>query len=112
MKPSEIESWAHSVMDRVERKDPIEDARVEVKAVWIDAQPMARRLAGHANAARGERILWLIGVDEKAGTVPGAEKKDAAEWWPRVQARFDGIAPRLTDLAVPHREVTVMALLF
>jgi len=40
---------------------PIEDTRVEVKAVWpSDSNYAARRIPGHANAAGGESILWLI----------------------------------------------------
>jgi len=112
MKASDIESWALAVIDRVEKGQPIEDARVEAKADWIDPQPMARRIAGHANAARGEPVLWLIGVDEKGACAPGASPRDAADWWPQVKACFDRVFPQMTDVGVPHGGGTVVALLF
>jgi hypothetical protein len=74
---------------------------------------MARRIAAHANAARGENILWVIGIDEKARTVPGALWMDLASWWPQVQACFDGVSPRLfADVNVPCEGVTIVALCF
>jgi hypothetical protein len=68
----EIESWALNVIDRVLAKQSIEDDRVEAKAIWPDdTKKTARQLAGQANAARGEPILWLIGVEEKRARSQG-----------------------------------------
>lgn len=64
MRPVEIESWALSVIQQVESRQPNEDARVEMKTNWIEHFKAARQIAGHANAARGDPILWLIGVDQ------------------------------------------------
>lgn len=112
MRPSEIEAWAQKVMDRVVRGAPTEDARVELKRDWIDDHAMARRIAGHANAARSDRILWLIGVDERGRTVPGATARDAAAWYKTLTSSFDGIAPNLIDVVVHRDDRTVVALLF
>jgi hypothetical protein len=113
---TDIEAWALAVIERVEKGHPIEDARVELKAAFpsesVGWKKWARRIAGHANAARGEPVLWLVGVNERRQSVPGTEASDAAVWWPRVRRHFDGVAPRLVDLAVPHGDVTVMALWF
>ena len=66
MKAIEIEYWALRILERVEKHQPIEDTWVELKAEWpVETAKTARQLAGHANAARGEPVLWLIGVDEK-----------------------------------------------
>ena len=112
MRPHEIEVWALNIIDRVEAKHPIEDFRVELKADWIEPEKAARRIAGHANAARGAPILWLIGVDEERGVV-GAEHEELANWYPRVKTQFDGLAPVLTDLNIPtHNGKTAVALLF
>ena len=55
----------------------------------------ARRIAAHANAARLEPILWILGVDEKAAVVKGASAIDPAEWYARVTAEFsDAWAPK------------------
>jgi hypothetical protein len=112
MRPHEIESWALNIIDRVESKHPIEDFRVELKAEWIEADRAARRIAGHANAARGAPILWLIGVDEERGVV-GAEHEELANWYSQVRTLFNGLAPVLTDLNIPTPNgKTVVALLF
>lgn len=112
MRPHEIETWALNIIDRVEAKHPIEDFRVELKAEWIEPERAARRIAGHANAARGAPILWLIGVDEERGVV-GAEHEELASWYPKVKSQFNGLAPVLTDMNIPtHDGKTVVALLF
>lgn len=97
MRPSEVEQWVVRVLDRLERGVPLEDDRVELKRQLPDDHPKAaRRIAGHANQAREDRILWIIGVDEKAdeplvGAAPG--EVDAADWWAQVEACFDDVAP-------------------
>ncbi len=100
-----------SVIERVKSGQPIEDARVELKAEWPEAEKVPRRIAGHANAARGASILWLIGVDEKMGVV-GAQVNELATWFPKVESHFDGLAPEHVDLNVPVDEETVVALHF
>jgi hypothetical protein len=113
MKPADVEYWALQAIDRVVAKHGVEDSRVELKRAWpTEPNRAARRLAGHANAARGEPILWLIGVDENTGPV-GVEKIELSSWWAQVSSQFDGIAPdMLADLAVSTRDVVVHALLF
>ena len=111
MRPVHIESWALSVIDRVEGGQPNEDTRVELKANWIDPHKAARRIAGHANAARGDSILWLVGVDEKRGVV-GVAYDELANWHSKVVSQFDGIAPTMIDINVPYGNQTVVALLF
>lgn len=111
MRSVEIENWALTVIEQVKRHQPIEDSRVEIKADWIDVAKAARRIAGHANAARGEPVLWLIGVDEDSG-VAGATRNEIAEWWKQVASQFDGEAPSLVDVNIPVDNTTVVALLF
>lgn len=113
MKNSQIERWALEIIDRVETHQPIEDSRVELKAKWPDEPAKAaRRIAGHANAARGERILWLIGLDEKTG-VNGADYSEMTEWFAAVSGQFDGLAPLCHQLNVPTLDgKTVVALVF
>lgn len=92
------------------RKDT-EDQRVELKAEWPDPGKAARRIGGHANAARGDTILWLIGVDESRGVV-GTTAVDLASWYPQVDSWFDGPAPSVTPVVVPIDGTTIVALLF
>jgi hypothetical protein len=94
----ELEAWAREVLKRVENMQPIEDSRVEIKDRWIEPAKAARRIAGHANAARGENILWLIGADEKGGRVTGADQQELATWFPQVKAFFDSEVPGLQEI--------------
>ena len=112
MRPLQLEAWALDVIERVTARQPIEDMRVELKARWPPGRRAARQIGGHANAARGESILWLIGLDEESG-VAGAEAQELAEWYPQLVAEFDGIAPDLLQhLNVRAGDKTVVALLF
>lgn len=104
MNSLQIESWALRVIDCVNASQSNEDFRVELKRELPEPNKIARRIAGHANAARGEPILWLIGVDQKDGVV-GADDKDLANWYPAVKSQFDEIAPALTDLNVPVQQL-------
>jgi len=113
MKPLEVNAWAQSILQRVRSRQPTEDTRVECKASWLDVQHVARQLAGMANVAKGEPILWLIGVDEKGATIHGAEHRELNNWYPQLVKQFDGVAPiLLIDLNVNVDDKTVVALLF
>jgi hypothetical protein len=113
MRRSDVEAWAFSVIDRVVAKQPNEDSRVELKSEWpADHYKTARQIAAHANAAHGDLILWLIGVDPKRG-VTGADQTELANWWPKVSGYFDEFFPHLQmDLNIPSHDKTVVALLF
>ena len=111
MKSLEIEAWVLRVVDQVHKRQPHEDSRVELKSTWPDPEKAARQIAGHANAARGDYILWIIGLDESKGVV-GVEEKELASWFLKVESCFDGLAPELTDLNVRIGKQTLVALLF
>jgi hypothetical protein len=114
MKNSELEAKILDIIDRVKRNQPIEDSTVELKSEWPEPKKAARQLAGHANAARGEPITWVIGVDEKACKVVGASQSDSATWLQQVASEFDaGFVPELViDIAIPCDSTTVVGLHF
>jgi hypothetical protein len=112
MRKHQLELWARDIVERVGRGEQHEDADAELKADWIESRAAARRLAAHANAARGEPIRWLIGVDQNRGPT-GVSASDLAQWWTQVQSHFAEVAPRLLmDLAVSLGDSTVVALVF
>lgn len=81
MRTHQIESCAMQVIDRVMNGQPNEDSLCELKAEWpTDFPRAARQLAGHANAARNQHILWIIGIDEKAHAIRGASHAQFADW--------------------------------
>jgi hypothetical protein len=107
----QLEAWVLSIVDRARQRHSNEDSRVELKSELPEAHKAARRLAGHANAAHGAPVLWVIGLNERTGeAVP--KSPDLADWLPQLQAHFDGIAPAVTDLIVPVEGGAVIALLF
>ena len=112
MDTRQIESWALEIVDRVTAGEPQEDSRVELKADWpSNAYRTARQLAGHANAARGEPILWLIGLHEERGLV-GARKRELAAWMNQVKSKFDGASPDVTDVNMSVKGKALVALQF
>ena len=110
MKKQDIEFWTSQVIERAQTNQQTEDAFVEFKREWIPPAQVARKIAGHANAARGEPILWIIGVDEKTGNVLGADQNDLADWWQGVKSQFESIYPSMVDLIVHVQDKTVVAL--
>ncbi len=111
MKKNEIENWVLRIIEQVRAHQPNEDFRVELKSEWIDPLKAARLIAGQANAAHGEPILWLIGVNQDLGVV-GAQHVELASWYEKVKAQFNGLAPEMIDLNIPVNDHTVVALLF
>ncbi len=111
MRAEQIEAWVLSIVDQVAAGRRIEDSRVELKANWPEPKVAARRIAGHANAAGSNHILWIIGLDEKNG-ITQTTPTDLASWLPQVIAEFDELAPSLNDLVVPTPSGALVALLF
>jgi len=109
----QLENWARHIIEGLLSGRPTEDDRVEIKATWIDPADAARRLGAHANVARGEPILWLVGLDERNRTVSGADPIEMANWLAGIGRHFDGEAPILFRHANIHTHgQTVIALYF
>lgn len=110
MEKPQIESWAYKVIERVVHGKPTEDSRVELKTGWSDAK--ARQLAALANAAHGEEVLWIVGVDEEGHSVPGADAVRFNEWWQSIRSQFDGAPPAPHEHVMNYGDVAVVAILF
>ena len=111
MKIHEIEDWALRVIKKVRSGVSVEDSRTELKRQFTDPEKAARRIAGHANSAGGEPILWIIGIDDKTGELFNV-KDDIGNWWSSVQSRFDGLAPTLRDVTISIEDKNLRALFF
>lgn len=95
MRTSDVERWVAEVVDRIQRGQGLEDDRVELKR---EPKPTplenARRIAGHANQMREDRILWVFGLDNDGQRHPlPPDLADPDKWWPSVRACFDDVAP-------------------
>lgn len=111
MELHEIENWALRIVERVQAKQPVEDSLVELKSSWISPEKAARRIAGHANSARGSNILWVIGVDEDQGVV-GVESNELSNWFNSIQSQFDGTVPPIQSVNIKLEKKTIVAILF
>ncbi|MCP4228853.1 MAG: hypothetical protein GY771_01720 [bacterium] len=111
MRRTDIQYWALNALEQVERNSRNEDSFVELKAKWPEHVKAARQIAGHANAARGEPILWLIGIDEEEGLV-GAEFNELSEWYAKVKKEFVGEPPSIVDININEKGYSIVALYF
>lgn len=91
----ELEIRVQEIISAIQNGAFIEDDLIELKRELIDPRKAARRLAGHANQANGDYIVWIVGIDEATGEVhPITMSTD--EWWAQVIAEFDdGVFPQL-----------------
>lgn len=111
MRVQELQARVKPIINAVMQGRPVEDTRVEVKSAWIEALQAARRLAGHANAASGEPIIWIFGIDEKAKEVIGVETLEMDNWIKSLEKHFDGAAPALvthTNIHLQNKTVVVL----
>jgi hypothetical protein len=115
MNHAQLENWVNEIVAAFKSGKSSEDDRLEMKTEWpTDFAKTSRQLAGHANAARGGQILWIIGLNQRAGTVTGADELELANWYPQLSAMFEGsLAPSVQTLAVPvEGGLRVVAMLF
>lgn len=110
MKSQELENRVLQIAAAAVRGEQIEDSRIELKSDWPDAKKAARRLAAHANSARSDWILWVIGLDEKGRSVRPAREAGFTEWWAKVAAEFESVSLDPQVLSVACDGGTVVAL--
>jgi hypothetical protein len=97
-----LETRVLAIVDAVLAGRQVEDDRVELKATWpAAAHKTARQIAGHANTAGGEPILWVVGLDEKARTYGSTSGTEPADWWTSVRKHFVEVWPEVKVLRVP-----------
>lgn len=78
-----------------------EDSFVELKRSFPeDRRKAARQIAAICNAARGEDVLWIVGIDDKTGEIHTPASTDIQDWWPGVAKCFDDVTPEMSHLVV------------
>jgi hypothetical protein len=111
----QVEAQVHRIIDDVLAGRPVEDDHVELKAEWPkDFRRAARQIAAHANAAAQHPVMWIIGVDEKAGRLTGAAAAvDPANWFAQLESHFaDRWAPQIHVVVVRRDDLNIVVLLF
>lgn len=112
MKQQQLETLVVATIERARAGNPIEDDRIEFKREWPDPTK-ARQLAGFANRANGNYVIYIVGASE-SGITFALDATDPADWWATLSSKFDGVSPDLIHhINVPTgaRE-SVTALLF
>jgi hypothetical protein len=91
----------------------IEDDHLECKGSWIDPGRAARLIAGAANAAGGQPIIWIVGLHEDQHRIVPLDDTDIADWWPAVASHFSETKPEVQVVNIPaDGGQAVMALAF
>lgn len=111
MQQQRIEARALDLVETVVGGGRIEDDRVEAKREWPrDHRRAARQIAGLANAAAGEPIMWIVGLDEDGHRVADPGDVEPSTWWNQVSSRFSEVPPDLSLLRIttPHGPVAVL----
>src|SRR5687768_2802009 len=114
MQTSQLESIVLNAVSQIAAGANPEDDRVEFKRDWPGLDKV-RQLAGAANSADGEYLIYVIGVDEKTGEIVSPSSTDPAIWWQQMRAPFDDdVAPDLERQVnvVVSKGKSVVALLF
>jgi hypothetical protein len=107
----QIEIRALQALERLEKGMFSEDSLIELKRELSDPCKVARRIAGHCNAARGETVIWIVGVDEKKGIVEW-NAPDFAEYMPQVWSYFQCDPPEFNAVSLEFSGKHCMALGF
>lgn len=92
MRSAQLEALVLEAIDAV-RAGHHEDDKFEFKRTW-PGEDKARQLAGSANRARGEALIYVIGLADDGTVVPPSDL-DPATWFSQLESRFDGPAPEL-----------------
>lgn len=108
--PRQVELRAIQILERLEKGGLREDSLVELKREISEPYKIARRIAGHCNAAKGDTVIWIIGADENDGVV-GWSPPDLAEFLPKVWRFFEGHYPSFVDVHFEYngKQCTVLA---
>lgn len=111
--PQQLEFLVLEAVERARKFVPVEDDRIELKREWPD-ETKARQLAASANKAHGQPLIYVIGVDEKTGSLHNPSGIDPANWWSMMQSKFESLSPELEhNLAVSLGDGNaVVAMLF
>jgi hypothetical protein len=113
MRAVQLEGLVLNAIDALRTGTGGEDDRIEFKRDWPETSK-ARQLAAGANRLNGELLIYVIGVDDRDGSIHPTSNVDAATWWHQFESNFDEVAPELSmHLTVRVTETeSVVALAF
>jgi hypothetical protein len=109
-----LEAQVNDAIERVLRGSRPEDTRIELKGGEVkNIQRTARQLAAHANAARGEPIVWIIGLNENDRRVDGERVGEFSTWIAQIESCFSGAPPYVVlHRSIAHEGKDVLGIVF
>jgi len=104
-----------NALDRIERGQPLEDSRLELKSDWsatpAEHHRYARQIAALCNAARGGEAVLVVGVSERHGVV-GCNGVEVGAWWRTITRWLDDPPPEPHARILHSKGKSVVALMF
>lgn len=116
MERKEVEKRVQQIARRVLNGYQIEESKEEVKwklCTKTQYKDWAYKIAGMANAALGEPIIWVVGIRENPPGIQSIKNVNLASWEARIKACFeDGKAPAVKSQNIDYEGHTLVALVF
>lgn len=104
MRAIELETRVLTAVERVRNGEKIENDLIECKRAW-PSDNKARQLAGSLNRAAGDPVIYVIGIDEKDGSIHDTSDTDILDWWNQIVGQFDQVPAEM----IRHIDVPISA---
>lgn len=104
MRAIDLETRVLAAVERVRNGEKIESDLIECKRTW-PGENKARQLAGSLNRAAGDPVIYVIGIDEKDGSIYDTSDTDILNWWNQIVGQFDQVPAEM----VRHIDVPISA---
>ncbi|QDU60753.1 hypothetical protein Pan216_16040 [Planctomycetes bacterium Pan216] len=117
MNKRDAEIAVRTIVQSIKNGHKPEDSFVELKFEMDHGKSLhhARQLAGLANAARDEDVLWVVGIDEKTGQIRSQLDEEVSQTFDRILKHFKQTRPELKFQVNIHLEdgsKSVVAIVF
>lgn len=104
MRAIDLETRVLAAVERVRAGEKIENDLIECKRTW-PTDNKARQLAGSLNRAAGDPVIYVVGIDEKDGSIHDTSHTEILDWWNQIVGQFDQIPPEM----IRHIDVPINA---
>lgn len=104
MRAIDLETRVLAAVERIRNGEKIENDLIECKRGW-PSDNKARQLAGSLNRAAGDPVIYVIGIDEKDGSIHDTSDTDILDWWNQIVGQFDQVPAEM----VRHIDVPINA---
>ncbi|WP_350269033.1 hypothetical protein AAFP32_10095 [Brevibacterium sp. CBA3109] len=112
MRAIDLETQVLAAVERIRKGEKTENDLIECKRAW-PSNNKARQLAGSLNRAAGDAVIYVIGIDEKDGSIHDTSDTDILDWWSQIVGQFDQVpAEMVRHIDVPISNESVVGIAF